>query len=189
MIFVLDNFDSFTYNLVDYLKQAGADCLVRRNTCTLEEIRSLSFQAIVLSPGPGTPAQAGILMELIKEYEQQVPILGICLGHQALGEFYGGKVVKAAKPMHGKLSEVYFEQDFLFERIPARSTVVRYHSLVLEKCPSPLVPLAWTDQKELMGLAHADLPIRGLQFHPEAVLTEGGLQMIKNWVHYYDLHS
>ena len=129
------------------------------------------------------------MMELIKEYEQKLPILGVCLGHQAIGEFYGGTVVKAAKPMHGKLSQVHLAKDFLFEGIPSPSTVVRYHSLVLEKCPPPLMPLAWSANEELMGLGHTHLPIRGLQFHPEAVLTTGGLQMIKNWVRYYGLHT
>ncbi|MGV3559470.1 anthranilate synthase component II [Larkinella arboricola] len=182
-LLVLDNVDSFTYMLVDYLKQTGATCRVVRNTASLDEIRAESYDGLVLSPGPGTPRQAGCLMEVIEQYHEQLPILGVCLGHQALGEYFGARLIKAAKPMHGKLSVVRKRaEDALLQNLPAEFTVTRYHSLVLEKLPVELVELAATVEQENMVLRHRNLPIWGIQFHPEAVLTQYGLEILKNWI-------
>lgn len=189
MILVLDNFDSFTYNLVDYLQQCGAKCVVVRNNIGLEEIEKLDFEAIVLSPGPGKPAKAGVMPQLIERFHQSKPILGICLGHQALGEFFGASLEKSHKPMHGKVSSVELSNDFMFERIEHPSSVVRYHSLILKKVVSPLEIIAKTNQQEVMAIRHSTLPIRGLQFHPEAILTADGLKMINNWITYYNLKN
>ncbi|MFD1141682.1 anthranilate synthase component II [Larkinella insperata] len=182
-LLVLDNVDSFTYMLVDYLKQAGATCRVIRNTASLSEIRTESYDGVVLSPGPGTPRQAGCMMEVIEHYHEQLPVLGVCLGHQALGEFFGARLINAAKPMHGKLSVVRkLSEDALLRDLPAEFTVTRYHSLVLEKLPADLVELAATVECENMVIRHRNLPIWGIQFHPEAVLTQYGFEILKNWI-------
>lgn len=182
MLLLLDNFDSFTYNLVDYFGQAGVEAKVVRNDVPLEEIKQLPVTAVVLSPGPGTPKQAGNLMDVIHYYHEKVPMLGICLGHQALGEFFGAKLEKGIKPMHGKVSEIICESDPIFESIPTKTEVVRYHSLVLRHTPQSILPLAHTEEGELMAFKHRALPLYALQFHPEAALTTYGLQMLKNWV-------
>ncbi len=184
-LLLLDNFDSFTYNLVDYLEQAGAYCQVLRNNVGLNEIRRFDYQGVVLSPGPGTPQQAGCMREVIAYYHQKLPMLGICLGHQALGEFFGARLVKATLPMHGKISSITHQAGTpgsLFDQIPERINVVRYHSLVLREVEHPLVCLAKTDTQEIMAFRHKYLPIWGVQFHPEAVLTQYGHQLLKNWV-------
>ncbi len=183
-ILLLDNYDSFTYNLYDYLLQTGVDCTVLRNDAfTMEELELLDFQAIVLSPGPKRPADAGLMLAVIKRYYQRLPILGICLGHQALGEFFDAKLVKATLPMHGKTSLIQHKGHPIFQKIPEKFTVMRYHSLLLK---SPLPPtlncLASTDSGEIMALAHQSLPLIGLQFHPESILSEHGLQLLRNWV-------
>ncbi|WP_299825786.1 aminodeoxychorismate/anthranilate synthase component II [uncultured Pontibacter sp.] len=182
MLLLLDNFDSFTYNLVDYFGRAGVEAKVVRNDVPLEELKQLPVKAVVLSPGPGTPAKAGNLMDVIHYYHEKVPMLGICLGHQALGEFFGATLEKGIKPMHGKVSEIICETDPIFKGIPPKTNVVRYHSLVLRQTPESITPLAHTTEGELMAFKHKTLPLYALQFHPEAALTTYGLQMLQNWV-------
>jgi len=185
MFLLLDNFDSFTYNLADYMAQCGAEFRVIRNDTPLAQIQQTDYQGIVLSPGPETPQKAGSLMQVIDYYASVKPILGICLGHQALGQYFGARLVRAAKPMHGKISYVYSESDeALFTGIPASFAVVRYHSLILDTLPPCLEALAQTETNELMALRHKMLPIRAIQFHPEAALTEHGLKMINNWLNF-----
>ena len=183
-ILLLDNYDSFTYNLYDYLLQTGVECRVLRNDALpLTAFEGLDFEAIVFSPGPKRPADAGLMLPLIERFYKCVPMLGICLGHQALGEFFGAKLVKAKVPMHGKTTEIRHFGYPLFCEIPERFTVMRYHSLLLESLDgTPLQCLAKTDDGEIMALAHQSLPLMGVQFHPESILTEYGLQMLKNWV-------
>lgn len=182
-LLVLDNIDSFTYMLVDYLKQAGATCRVVRNTVSMDEITAESYDGVVLSPGPGTPRQAGCLLKVIDRYHQQLPILGVCLGHQALGEYFGAQLVKARKPMHGKLSMIRKVSDSaLFKNIPDEFTVTRYHSLVLVDLPAGLNALAATIDDENMAFQHCKWPLWGIQFHPEAALTQHGLEILRNWI-------
>ncbi|MGA0558935.1 anthranilate synthase component II [Larkinella sp. VNQ87] len=182
-LLVLDNIDSFTYMLVDYLEQAGAQCRVLRNTVSLDEITAEAYEGVLLSPGPGTPRQAGCLMDVIGRYHEQLPMLGVCLGHQALGEYFGARLVKAQKPMHGKLSVVGRQaDDVLWTNVPDKLTVTRYHSLLLTDLPPELTPLAATDSGENMAFRHRNLPLWGIQFHPEAALTEYGLEILKNWI-------
>jgi anthranilate synthase component 2 len=181
LILLLDNFDSYTYNLLDYFGQLGIEAQVVRNNVPLAEIEQMSFEAIVLSPGPGVPGKAGNLMAVIDRYHQTRPMLGICLGHQALGEYFGGTLQKGLQPMHGKISQIICRPDAIFENLPAIMPVVRYHSLVIEAENTGLVPLAFTAEGELMAFRHATLPLYALQFHPEAALTTYGLQMLRNW--------
>lgn len=185
-LLLLDNFDSFTFTLADYLRQLGAEVLVRRNDVPLPELQALAFDAIVLSPGPGTPAQAGVMPAVIQAFHQTTPMLGVCLGHQALGEFFGARVVRAARPMHGKVGEIHCNPDEpLFAGLPATQLVTRYHSLVLgEPLPPEVVALARTtgSPPELMALRHRTLPLYGVQFHPEALLTPHGLAILANWL-------
>lgn len=184
-ILLIDNYDSFTYNLYDYLLQAGADCQVLRNDAlSLRSLSARQYDAFVLSPGPKRPADAGLMPFLIERFYERVPMLGICLGHQALGEFFGAKLVHAAQPVHGKTAEIKQVGGHpLFEGIPERFRVMRYHSLVLESLDdTPLLPLAHTTTGEIMALAHRDLPLAGVQYHPESVLTEHGLKLLKNWL-------
>lgn len=187
MILIIDNFDSFTYNLVDYFEQLGVKSLVFRNSVDLQEITKLKFEAVVLSPGPETPSKAGCLFSIIEYYHNQLPILGICLGHQAIGQFFGAKLVKAEKPMHGKVSILRVEDDYLFNEISEAPQVVRYHSLVLEDLPAPLMGTAFAKNGEIMAIKHNYLPIRGLQFHPEAILTLDGIKILKNWVSFNNI--
>ncbi|MDX5418726.1 MAG: aminodeoxychorismate/anthranilate synthase component II [Hymenobacteraceae bacterium] len=182
MLLLLDNFDSFTYNLVDYFGQLGVEVHVVRNDVPLEELQKLPISGIVLSPGPGEPGKAGVMMEVIRHYHEQVPMLGICLGHQALGEFFGATLTKGIKPMHGKISEITCEDDPIFAGLPQKMPVVRYHSLVLKQIPDGIIPLAYTAEGELMAFRHQALPLYALQFHPEAALTTYGLDMLRNWV-------
>ncbi|MBD2753572.1 anthranilate synthase component II [Spirosoma validum] len=182
-LLVVDNFDSFTYMLVDYLQQAGATCRVVRNNESLRYLTESSVDAVVLSPGPGTPQQAGRLLDVIDHYHQQVPMLGICLGHQALGEYFGANLTHAQQPMHGKVSAIQtLTDDVLWSGLPVAFNVTRYHSLVLTDLPPQLVSLAITEQQEVMAMRHQFLPVWGVQFHPEAALTQYGLQIIKNWI-------
>ena len=184
-LLLLDNFDSFTYNLLDYFRQLGCEVEVRRNDAPLTELRALAPEAVVLSPGPGTPRAAGNLLAVIKEFHAQVPMLGVCLGHQALGEFFGAEVGRGHRPMHGKVSEIAWAvPDALWQGLPARMPVTRYHSLVLGPLPPPLEALAFTTdgRAELMALRHRMLPLHGVQFHPEALLTPHGLALLGNWV-------
>ena len=186
-LLLLDNFDSFTYTLADYLHQLGAEVVVRRNDVPLAELRALDVQGIVLSPGPGMPATAGNLLAVLAEYHQRLPMLGVCLGQQALGEFFGARLRRAARPMHGKVSEIeLLGNDPWLAGLPRRQPVTRYHSLALETStlPPALLPLAHTTDpdRELMALRHATLPLYGVQFHPEALLTTHGLAWLRNWM-------
>lgn len=182
-VLVVDNFDSFTYMLVDYLQQAGARCRVVRNDEPWDSLIDGPVDAVVLSPGPGVPRQAGHLLAVIEHYHQRVPILGVCLGHQALGEFFGATLVQANRPMHGKVSTIRTQpDDALWRGLPPKFGVTRYHSLVLEDLPAQLIGIAYTEQNEVMALRHRWLPLWGVQFHPEAALTEHGLALIENWI-------
>lgn len=182
MLLLLDNFDSFTYNLRDYFQQLGQEVLVLRNDVPLTEIQRHEYSGIVLSPGPGKPKEAGVLMEVIAHYHDKLPMLGICLGHQALGEFLGAKLQKATKPMHGKISEISCQDDTLFRGLPCNMPVTRYHSLLLTELPPELVPLAQTKEGELMAFRHVNFPVFAVQFHPEALLTTYGLDILRNWI-------
>ncbi len=191
MVFVLDNYDSFTYNLVQYMGELGAEMVIRRNDeVSPEEIEAMAPERILISPGPCTPQEAGCSIELIRHYAEkrkQTPILGVCLGHQALGAAFGGNVVRAARLMHGKTSEVEHDGRTLFEGLQQNMTCTRYHSLVVspENLPEELEISAWTQDPEgevIMGLRHRELPIEGVQFHPESVLTAGGKQLIANFL-------
>jgi anthranilate synthase/aminodeoxychorismate synthase-like glutamine amidotransferase len=193
MVFVLDNYDSFTFNLVQYLGELGAKVEVRRNDeLTVEEVEALKPERILLSPGPCTPGEAGILVPLIRHMAGKAPILGVCLGHQAIGEAFGGDVVRAKHLMHGKTSAVEHDGKGVFSGLPTPLTCTRYHSLIVaeETLPKELVVTARSEEKNgnskpgtvIMGLRHRTLPIEGVQFHPESVLTEGGRQMIRNFL-------
>ena len=187
MVLLLDNFDSFTYNLADYLRQAGAECIVHNNQTPIEQLSELNLKGIVLSPGPETPAKAGRLLQVFEAFYNKLPILGICLGHQAIGQFFGARLEKAEKPMHGKVSLISCEDDYLFQGMARQLKVVRYHSLVLNSLPETLSSIAATKKGEIMAIKHSHLPIRGLQFHPEAILTESGLDMLKNWLRFNNI--
>jgi anthranilate synthase/aminodeoxychorismate synthase-like glutamine amidotransferase len=190
MVFVLDNYDSFTYNLVQYLGELGATVEVRRNDeLTVEEVEAMHPDRILLSPGPCTPGEAGILVPLIRHMAGKAPILGVCLGHQAIGEAFGGDVVRAHTLMHGKTSAVAHDGKGMFAGLPTPLTCTRYHSLIVaeDSLPKVLEVTARThgtngDGSVIMGLRHRTLPIEGVQFHPESVLTEGGHQMIRNFL-------
>lgn len=188
MVFVLDNYDSFTYNLVQYLGELGADIVVRRNDeLTVEEVEALKPERLLLSPGPCTPGEAGILVPLIRHMAGKAPILGVCLGHQAIGEAFGGRVVRAKHLMHGKTSVVEHDGKGVFAGLQSPLTCTRYHSLIVEQDSLPAeltitARSAETDGSVIMGLRHRTLPIEGVQFHPESVLTEGGRQMIRNFL-------
>ncbi len=179
---LLDNFDSFTYNLVDYLEQFNVSPKVFRNNQSLEEITEYKYKGVILSPGPGLPEESGNLLNVIKYYQTKLPILGICLGHQAIGQFYRAAIIKADKPMHGKFSQVLLENDYLFKDMPDNIRTVRYHSLILDNLPRNLEIIAKTENNEIMAIRHQTLNIRGLQFHPEAILTEYGKKIIENWI-------
>lgn len=182
-LLVVDNFDSFTYMLVDYLRQAGAACRVVRNNEPTAGFIDEPVDGVVLSPGPGTPRRAGRLMDIIAHYHRRVPMLGVCLGHQALGEFFGASLVLATRPMHGKVSAIrVLADDGLLNNLPAPFDVTRYHSLLLTDLPADLIATAATDSGEVMAIRHRTLPLWGVQFHPEAALTPNGLQLLTNWV-------
>lgn len=182
-LLVVDNFDSFTHMLVDYLRQAGANCRVVRNNQPMHGLIDASVDGVVLSPGPGTPRQAGRLPDVIDYYHRRVPMLGICLGHQALGTYFGATLVEAKRPMHGKVSRILrLTDDPLWGGLSETFGVTRYHSLVLTNLPNSLVSLAVSEENEVMALKHKRWPVWGVQFHPEAILTEYGLLLIKNWV-------
>jgi anthranilate synthase/aminodeoxychorismate synthase-like glutamine amidotransferase len=189
MLFVLDNYDSFTYNLVQYFGELGAEPVVYRNDAlTVEQALALKPAAAVISPGPKTPSDAGICVELIRALAGQVPVLGVCLGHQAIAEAFGGKVVRAGRLMHGKTCEVEHEDDELFDGVPSPFTAMRYHSLVAERdsLPDELVITAWSKDKprktEIMGVKHRRFPIYGVQFHPESIGTEEGKRLLQNFL-------
>jgi anthranilate synthase component 2 len=185
MILVIDNYDSFTYNLVHYLAELGAEMVIRRNdTLTVDEALALQPTALLLSPGPCTPNEAGICLDLIAAAPDSLPILGVCLGHQAIGQAFGGQVIRAKALMHGKTSQVIHQGAGLFEGLPSPFTAARYHSLAvrLESLPDALVATAWTEDGEIMGLAHRTRPIHGVQFHPESYATEHGHRLLANFL-------
>jgi anthranilate synthase component 2 len=186
MILLIDNYDSFTFNLVHFLGDLGAECDVRRNdTLTAAEAIALRPDAVVLSPGPCTPNEAGICLELIAQAAaSRIPVLGVCLGHQAIGQVFGGTVIRAPKPVHGKTSPIYHNDSGLFAGLPSPFSATRYHSLVVERdtLPSALTVTAWTEDGLIMGLAHRSLPIYGVQFHPESIASERGHDILANFL-------
>jgi anthranilate synthase/aminodeoxychorismate synthase-like glutamine amidotransferase len=189
MVFVLDNYDSFTYNLVQYLGELGAEVEVRRNDqVSVAEVEAMRPERIVVSPGPCTPQEAGISIELIRHFTGKVPVLGVCLGHQALGAAFGGEVIRAPHLMHGKTSAVQHDGKTIFRSLPSPMTATRYHSLIVSEksLPNELEVSAWTTEKDgsrtIMGLRHRKLPTEGVQFHPESVLTDQGKKMIENFL-------
>jgi anthranilate synthase/aminodeoxychorismate synthase-like glutamine amidotransferase len=189
MILVLDNYDSFTYNLVQYFGELKQEVVVRRNDeVTVKEVEELKAEKIVISPGPCTPSEAGISIELIRHFAGKVPILGVCLGHQAIGEAFGGKIIRAKNLMHGKTSEIQHDGRSLFRGLPSPFTATRYHSLIVSRAglPAELEITAKTldagDESVIMGLRHRRYPVEGVQFHPESVLTQHGKQLLKNFL-------
>ena len=189
MVFVLDNYDSFTYNLVQYVGELGAEVEVRRNDqVSVEEVEALRPERILLSPGPCTPQEAGISIAVIRHFAGKVPLLGVCLGHQAIGAAFGGTVVRAANLMHGKTSQVEHDGKTIFSNLPSPLVATRYHSLIVAEkgLPSDLEVSAWAQEKGggkvIMGLRHRRYPLEGVQFHPESVLTSGGKQLIRNFL-------
>ena len=185
MLILIDNYDSFTYNLVHYLGELGGECRVFRNDqISVAEVMVLEPQGIVLSPGPCTPNEAGICLELIAAAGPTVPLLGVCLGHQAIGQAYGGRVVRAPVPMHGKLSQISHAGKGLFKGLPRRFEVTRYHSLIVERkaLPASLAVTAKTDDGLIMGLMHKELPVHGVQFHPESIASENGHALLANFL-------
>ncbi len=185
MIFVIDNYDSFTYNLVQYLGELGEEVVTYRNDkITPEEIESLSPGRIIISPGPGRPDNAGISKEVVRRFEGTTPILGVCLGHQCIAEVYGASVTGGDRIMHGKVSSIYHDGEGIFSGIPSPFTATRYHSLIVEpsSLKDPLKLTAWTEEKEVMGIRHRDRPIYGVQFHPESILTEEGKEILRNFI-------
>jgi anthranilate synthase/aminodeoxychorismate synthase-like glutamine amidotransferase len=188
MILMIDNYDSFTYNLVQYLGQLGEDVVVRRNDeTTLEEIETMAPEAIFLSPGPCSPEEAGITVAVVRRFHDRIPILGICLGHQAIGHAFGGRVVRAERVMHGKTSPVANDGKTTFRGMPNPVTAGRYHSLIVERASLPdcLDVSAETEEGEIMGLRHRSCPVEGLQFHPESILTPNGKRMLRNFLATY----
>jgi anthranilate synthase/aminodeoxychorismate synthase-like glutamine amidotransferase len=189
MVFVLDNYDSFTYNLVQYLGEFGEDVVIRRNDeVTITEIETMQPKHVVISPGPCRPEDAGISVELVRQLAGKIPILGVCLGHQAIGAAFGGEIVRAPKIMHGKTSEVVHDNKTIFQGLPLPLTGTRYHSLIVEEknLPDELEISAWTSDgaglRTIMGLRHKRLPVEGVQFHPESVLTAEGRKLIGNFL-------
>jgi len=185
MLLVIDNYDSFTYNLVQYFGELGADPVVKRNDAiTPEEVEKLKPERIVISPGPGTPSDAGISMEVIRRMGKTTPILGVCLGHQCIAEVYGGKVVRADRLMHGKTSPIRHEASGVFAGLPNPFEATRYHSLIVEKSsvPTCLRITADTAEGEIMGLQHREFPVHGVQFHPESILSREGKDLLRNFL-------
>ena len=185
MILVIDNYDSFTYNIVQYLGEMGADMRVVRNRdVTLDEIAEMRPEKILISPGPCTPEKAGISVDVVRRFGPEIPILGVCLGHQSIGQAFGGEVVRAKTLMHGKTSPILHEGRGVFGGLPSPFTATRYHSLAVrrETLPDALEVTAWTEDGEIMGLSHRTRPIHGVQFHPESIATQHGHEMIANFL-------
>lgn len=187
MILVIDNYDSFTYNLVQYLGELGEELVVHRNDAlTVEQVGELAPEAILVSPGPCTPSEAGISVDVIRRYGSEIPLLGVCLGHQAIGEAYGGKVIRASRVMHGKLSHITHDGTGLFAGVPSPLGVMRYHSLIVERSSLPdeleVIAVAQDDPSEIHALRHRTHPVWGVQFHPESILTEHGRDLLVNFL-------
>ena len=185
MILLLDNYDSFTYNLLHYLCELGKEVIVKRNdVITPDEILAMKPEAIVISPGPGTPEESGICLELVKQAAGKVPMLGVCLGHQTIGQAFGGKVIRAPQPMHGKISAIYHKSESVFKGLPNPFNATRYHSLIVEKdsLPDCLAITAETNDGIIMGLRHKEFDIHGVQFHPESIASEHGHDMLRTFI-------
>ncbi len=183
MLLLIDSFDSFSHILADLIRQSGEELLILRNDVSLSDLEVLNFDGLILSPGPGIPAKSGNLLAIFQKYHQKVPVLGVCLGHQAIGEFFGAALVKSPIPVHGKVHEVRKTKPHFFtETLPERFRVTRYHSLQLKNLPACLECILETDPGEIMGIAHRSLPILGIQYHPEALLTEFGLELVRQWL-------
>ena len=185
MILMIDNFDSFTYNLVQYLGEMGQELVVKRNDeITLDEIAAMKPDQIIISPGPCSPNEAGVSVETIQRFAGEIPILGVCLGHQSIGQAFGGNIVRAQNLMHGKTSPILHDNKGVFEDVPQGFAATRYHSLLIEResLPECLEISAETEQGEIMGVRHKELPVEGVQFHPESILTEHGKQLLRNFV-------
>jgi len=185
MLLMIDNYDSFTYNLVQYFGELGEDVRTFRNDeITLEQIAALKPNRICISPGPCSPNEAGVSVPLLREFAGKLPILGVCLGHQSIGAAFGGKVIRAKQVMHGKTSVIHHTGVGVFKNLPSPYTVIRYHSLAIEResLPDCLEVTAWTDDGEIMGVRHKDLAIEGVQFHPESILSEHGHALLKNFL-------
>ena len=185
MLLMIDNYDSFTYNLVQYFGELGEDVKVIRNDeLTVDEIGRLGAERIVLSPGPCTPNEAGVSLDVIRRFAGKTPILGVCLGHQAIGQAFGGKVVHAKQLMHGKVSRIHHGGKGVFSGLPSPYDATRYHSLAIERasCPPELEVTAWTEDGEIMGVRHRTLPVEGVQFHPESILTQHGHALLRNFL-------
>ncbi|MCP5094286.1 MAG: aminodeoxychorismate/anthranilate synthase component II [Chloroflexi bacterium] len=184
MLIVIDNYDSFTYNLVQYLGELGQEIKVFRNDqVSIDEIKALNPDHIVISPGPGTPDDGGISLEVLRELGETTPILGVCLGHQCIGQAYGGEVIRAPRLMHGKTSNVYHNSNGLFYGVPSPFQATRYHSLIVEEpLPDMLEVTAFTRNGEVMGVRHKEFPVVGVQFHPESILTEHGKRILQNFL-------
>ena len=189
MILMIDNYDSFTYNMVQYLGQLGEEVAVYRNDAiTLDEIETMNPEAIFLSPGPCSPEQAGITVDVVRRFHRRVPLMGVCLGHQAIGQAFGGRVVRAGRIMHGKTSPILNDGRTIFKGLPSPFPAGRYHSLIVEResLPDCLEVSAETEEGEIMGLRHRTLPVEGIQFHPESILTPGGKRIIRNFLQLID---
>ena len=189
MILMIDNYDSFTYNLVQYLGQLGEEVAVRRNDeVTLAEIEAMNPEAIFLSPGPCSPEQAGITVDAVRRFHGRIPLMGVCLGHQAIGHAFGGRVVRAGRIMHGKTSPILNDGRTIFQGLPSPFPAGRYHSLLVEResLPDCLEVSAETEEGEIIGLRHRTLPVEGIQFHPESILTPGGKRIIRNFLQLID---
>ncbi|HKP57161.1 MAG TPA: aminodeoxychorismate/anthranilate synthase component II [Polyangiales bacterium] len=185
MIVVIDNYDSFTYNLVQYLGELEAAVVVHRNDeISVDQIRKLRPEGVLISPGPGNPDEAGISLELLSRLSPELPILGVCLGHQAIGQAFGGRVVRAGRLMHGRTSPILHDGSGVFAGLPSPFTATRYHSLIVERASlgPDLLVTAWTEEGEIMGLRHRSLPVEGVQFHPESFLTEHGHELLRNFL-------
>jgi len=185
MLLVIDNYDSFTYNLVQYFGELGEEVLTLRNDeVRLDDIAVLGPDTLVFSPGPCSPAEAGICVDAIRRFAGQIPMLGVCLGHQCIGAALGGRIVRAGQPMHGKISRIVTDQQGVFTSLPKAFNVTRYHSLIIEESslPADLVVTARSEDGEIMGVRHRNLPIEGVQFHPESILTEHGHSMLRNFL-------
>ncbi|MBU6419031.1 MAG: aminodeoxychorismate/anthranilate synthase component II [Proteobacteria bacterium] len=186
MILLIDNYDSFTFNLVQFFGDLGAECVVKRNDAlSPQDVLAMAPEAVVLSPGPCTPNEAGICLDMVTAAaEAKLPLFGVCLGHQAIGQAFGGQVVRAPEPVHGKTSPVFHDNSDVFAGLPNPFTATRYHSLIVQRAslPASLVPTAWTQDDIIMGLRHAELPIYGVQFHPESIATSHGHDILRNFL-------
>ena len=189
MIIMIDNYDSFTYNLVQYLGEMGQELIVKRNDeITIEDIEQWQPQYIMISPGPCSPNEAGMSLQIIKHFAKDFPIFGVCLGHQAIGQAFGGDVVQAERLMHGKTSPVFHDGKTIFENMPNPFQATRYHSLIIKKetLPSCFEISAWTEEGEIMAIRHKEYPVEGVQFHPESIMTEKGKELIGQFIEFYN---